>query len=394
MTITDSRKIEEILSRGVEEVRLLESMKKKLESGKTLSIKFGIDPTGPTIHIGRAIPLWKIRAFQDLGHIAHIIIGDFTAQIGDPSDKLQKRPKLSATEVHKNMKGYKKTILTILDPKRTKFHKNTKWLSKLNFLETAELARSFSLQQILRRRNFKERLESDEDIGLHELLYPILQGYDSVRIKADIEIGGGDQLFNLLAGRKIQRYYGQEEQDIMTTVMLEGTDGRKMSTSWGNVINITDNPEDMFGKTMSISDDLIIKYFTLCTHLPLSEIEEIKKDIQKNPRDNKIKLAYEITALYHGALKAQKAKETFFLISKGQAPEETTNILISKNTLLIDILMKEKLVNSKSEARRLVDSNSITGLTTGIIFKDISTPITENDTIRVGKRRFLKVEIK
>src|SRR3989338_3818860 len=225
--ITDQSKIDELLARGVEEIFVKEHLREALLSGRQLRIKLGIDPTGPAIHLGRAIPLRKLRAFQDLGHKAVLIIGDFTAKIGDPSDKLAKRPMLSEKQIKENLKTYKKQLGKIVDLKNAEFKFNSKWLGKLGFREISQLAESFSVQQMLARRNFKERFQAGDEIGLRELTYPLMQGYDSVAVKADVELGGFDQLFNLKAGRIIQKHYGQKEQDILTLQMLEGTDGRK-----------------------------------------------------------------------------------------------------------------------------------------------------------------------
>src|SRR3989344_7033817 len=243
--ISDSGKIQHLLNRGVEEIFVRENLEKKLASRKPLRIKLGFDPTGPRIHIGRAIILRKLREFQDLGHIAVFVVGDFTARIGDPSDKLQKRPKLTVSEIKRNLMTYREQVGKILDLRKAEFHYNSKWLSVLKFEEITELAESFSVQQMSSRRNFKERTERGEEISLREFLYPLMQGYDSVAVSSDIEIGGFDQLFNLKAGRTVQKRYSQKEQDIMTTSMLLGTDGRKMSSSWGNVISLLDNKEEM-----------------------------------------------------------------------------------------------------------------------------------------------------
>ena len=264
------------MERGVTSIVDRAHLENALDSGKTLRIKLGIDPTGPNIHLGRAIALRKLCAFQNLGHQAVLIVGDYTALIGDPSDKLSKRPMLTKTDVKKNLKNYKKQIGKILDLKKTEFRFNSNWLSKLKFQEISQLAESFSLQQMVERRNFKDRLDKREEISLHEFLYPLMQGYDSVAVKSDVELGGFDQLFNLHAGRVIQRHYGQKEQDLITVEMLEGTDGRKMSTTWGNVVTILDEPNDMFGKLMSLHDELIPKYLLLCTNTKEGEIEKIR----------------------------------------------------------------------------------------------------------------------
>lgn len=394
---TDSQKIEELLNRGVEDIFIKEHLKNELSSGKKLRIKLGIDPTGSTIHLGRAITLRKLKAFQDLGHQIVLIVGDFTAQIGDSSDKLEKRPMLTEAAVKENLKNYKKIIGKIIDVNNAEFIFNSSWLSKLTFKEVCNLAETFSVQQMSNRRNFKDRLDKGEEVSLREFLYPLMQGYDSVMVKADVEIGGFDQLFNLKAGRVIQKYYKMKEQDILTTSMLEGTDGRKMSTSWGNVINITDLPNDMFGKVMSVRDELITKYFLLCTNISTHDIEKIKAEIESgaNPRDSKVRLAKEIVTLYHGKNAAEKAYENFEnTFKKGGVPEDIQEVEVSKGNLLMDVLIKEAIVASKTEYRRLVDEGAITIVGSGNKITDSNYPVNESGTIKVGKRRFIKINVK
>jgi len=306
-------KISALLSRNVEDVIDRKHLENALRSGKKLRVKLGIDPTGDKIHIGRAVALWKLREFQDLGHAAVLIVGDFTAQIGDPSDKLEKRPFLSKEEVKKNLEHYLDQIGKILDLKKAEVRYNSEWLAKLNLREISELAEIFTFQQIIERRNFRDRLEKHQEISYREGLYPLMQGYDSVVVKADVELGGTDQLFNLLAGRKIQEHYGEHAQDVMTTKMIVGLDGRKMSTSWGNVININDAPDEQFGKVMSLRDELIIPYFEAVTDAPLAEVASIKKELKKgaNPKETKEKLACRIVERYHGAEEAAAAQEKF-----------------------------------------------------------------------------------
>ncbi len=389
------QKIQDILTRGVEDVFVKESLEKKLRSGKKLVVKFGIDPTGPKIHLGRAVVLQKLKKFQELDHKIILIIGDFTAQIGDPSDKLGKRPMIDAVVIKKNLKDYKKSLSKIIDLRRTTFKYNSKWLSKINLKELSLLAESFSVQQMLARRNFKDRYEHQEEISLREFLYPIMQGYDSVKVKADIEIGGFDQLFNLKAGRVVQRHYGQPEQDVLTCQMLEGTDGRKMSTSWGNVINITDEPNDMFGKLMSMRDDLINKYFFLATDLSMQEITEIQNTIGlQNPRDLKMRLAWEITALYHSSKKADEARDFFVkTFQKKEVPTDIKSVFVTKGVFLVDILLENGLIKSKSGFRRLVEGGGLSdiegGKSTNIPFK-----IEKGLVLKVGKKNFLKIEVK
>ena len=388
-------KIRELLTRGIEDVFVLENLEKKLKSGKKLVIKFGIDPTGPKIHLGRAVVLRKLKAFQDLGHKIVLIIGDFTAQIGDPSDKLGKRPMLDSRTIKKNLKDYKKSLGKIIDLRKTSFKYNNKWLAKMGLRELSELAESFTVQQMLARRNFRDRYEKNEEISLREFLYPIMQGYDSVKIKADIEIGGFDQLFNLKAGRTVQRHFGQKEQDVLTCQMLEGTDGRKMSTSWGNVVNITDEPNEMFGKIMSLRDELIVKYFLLCTELSLKEIELIEKNLKdgQNPRDLKIRLAWEITKLYHGVQKADEAKRYFVeAFQKKEIPGEIKTVFANKGSLFCDILLENSLVKSKSDFRRLLDGGGLSKAD-GQKINDQNAALENEIVLRVGKKNFLKIKL-
>lgn len=392
---TDSQKIDAILSRGVEDIFIKEDLKKKLFSGKKMIIKLGFDPTGSKIHIGRAIVLRKLRDFQKLGHQIVFIIGDFTAQVGDPSDKLEKRPMLSKDTIKENLKTYKKQVGKIIDLSKAKFYYNSSWLNKLGFQEISELAESFSVQQMSARRNFKDRFEKGEEVSLREFLYPLMQGYDSVKVKADVEIGGFDQLFNLKAGRIIQKHYGLPEQNILTCQMLEGTDGRKMSTSWGNIITIVDEPNDMFGKIMSLKDDLIIKYFLLTTDLGLDEIEEIKIALKngENPMFFKKMLGREIVTLYHSKEKAELAQENWEKVfSKKETPENVLEVKVSRKDLFVDILLKNKIISSKTEFRRLAGERAITNLETEEKIMNYKTNVVPG-VYRVGKKRFIKIKI-
>ena len=292
--ITDQSKIDELLARGVEEIFVKEHLREALLSGRQLRIKLGIDPTGPAIHLGRAIPLRKLKAFQDLGHKIILIIGDFTAKIADPSDKLEKRPMLTDDDIKKNLKDYLKQIGMIINLSGVEIRYNAEWLEEMSLIELGKLLECFTVQQMSKRRNFQERMAQNQEIFVSEFMYPAFQGYDSVKVEADVEIGGFDQLFNLKAGRTVQKRFRQKEQDIMTLSMLPGTDGRKMSSLWGNVISLLDTSEDMFGKLMSVSDGLIIQYFTLCTSLSLAEILDIEKNLLSgvNPKKIKMELAH------------------------------------------------------------------------------------------------------
>ncbi len=388
--------VEEILTRGVTEVVDRRHLESALKSGKKLRIKLGIDPTGPKIHLGNAVILRKLRDFQRLGHKAVLIVGDFTALIGDPSDKLAKRPMLTVAQIKTNLKDYKVQLGKILDLKKTEFHFNSKWLAKLKFAEIAELAETFTVQQMLARRNFKDRIESRTEISLRELLYPLMQGYDSVAIKADVEIGGFDQLFNVLAGRIVQRAYSQPVQDILTCEMLDGTDGRKMSKSWGNVVNIAEAPNEMFGKLMSLRDELILKYLLLCTDVKKSYIDKIEAEMKNgkmNPRDAKLMLAEEIVKIYHGSKIATAAKKNFIsTFSKKEEPIEVAPLKASKKINAVDLIVKSGAAKSKSEARRLVDQGAFRVNDKVIQNPTNSLNLLGGELIKIGKKSFFRID--
>jgi len=386
--------IKHLLERNVDTIIVKDHLENALNSKKKLRVKHGIDPTGDKIHIGRAIVLWKLKAFQDLGHKIVIIIGDYTAQIGDPSDKLEKRPFLTEKQIKENLKNYLPQIGKVLDLKKTEVRYNSEWLSKLPFREASELADIFTFQQILERENFQKRLKAQKPISFREGFYPLMQGYDSVAIKADIELGGTDQLFNLIAGRKIQEHYDQEPQDVMTTKMLIGTDGRKMSTSWGNVINITDAPGDMYGKVMAMHDEIMPNYFELVTDANEKEITQYEKDMKggRNPKEIKEILAAKIVARYHGKTAAQKATDEFNTIfRKKEMPKDIKKLTLPRRTLpIVDVLTKAD-IESKSEARRLITQGGVK--INGETKKDPHEILTlkKGDTLQIGKRRFFKI---
>ncbi|MSR87796.1 MAG: tyrosine--tRNA ligase [Candidatus Zambryskibacteria bacterium] len=367
--------IDELLTRGVVDVIDRKHLEEKLTSGKKLRVKLGIDPTSQNIHIGRAVLLWKLKAFQDLGHTAVFIIGDMTGMVGDTSDKESERPMLTKKQVEENMKGYLEQAFKILDPNKTETYYNSEWLAGLGFLEIGRMANLFGLHEFESREVIAKRLKAGLRISSQELFYPLMQGYDSVAIEADVELGGTDQRYNLLAGRRIQPLYKQEPQDILMTEIIEGTDGRKMSSSWGNVINIMDKSNDMFGKVMSIKDELVEKYFNICTEVPLSEVEEI---IKGHPKEVKMRLAFEITKLYHGEDEAQRARKNFEeTFSKGGIPKDILVVKVSRDTPLVEILLKHGLVFSKTEFHRLDKEGAIREIESGVY--------------RIGKHRFLKI---
>ncbi len=408
---SSKEKIQHLLSRNVEEVIERKHLEAALLSGKKLRVKLGIDPTGGNvhvgrevipggnIHIGRAVTLWKLKEFQELGHKIVLIIGDFTAQIGDPSDKLAKRPFLTAAQVRKNLEGYLPQIGKILDLKKVEVHYNSEWLSKLNFRETAELAETFSVNQMLRRHNFRERWDKGEKISVREFLYPVMQGYDSVMVKADVELGGTDQLFNLMAGRGIQKHYGQKPQDIMVTKMLLGTDGRKMSTSWGNVINIIDSADEQFGKLMTMQDKLIPDYFRVATLLPEKEIAQREKELKggANPRDIKLVLAKEIVALYHGKAAAEKAGEKWEkTFSRKDLSGELPILRIPANVDALFLVIKSGAAKSRSEARRLIEQGALE--IDGDVWRNprVTFELFDGQKIslaKIGKKNFFKIKI-
>lgn len=389
-TNTNKAKIDEILTRGVEEIINKKNLESKLLSGKQLRIKLGNDPTSPNIHIGRAILLWKLRSFQELGHKVIFIIGDFTGIIGDTSDKDSERPMLSKAQIKKNVKTYFSQVFKILDKKNTDIYYNSKWLKKINLQELGEMADLFSLHEFEARENIARRMKAGKRVSLREVLYPLMQGYDSVVIKADVEIGGTDQKFNLLSGRTIQKAYKQKPQDILTMTLIEGLDGRKMSSSWDNTINLLDSPGEMFGKIMSLQDKLIKKYFTLCTRLSQDKIKTI---VKKEPRDAKIKLAKEIISLYYGKEKAKNAKQEFIKIfSRKKPPTKIKTVkLKTKSLRLIDLLVKVKLASSNGDARRLIRQGGVKINNKKKTDPQETINLSKQILIQVGPRRFVKV---
>lgn len=397
--ITDKNKISELLTRGVVDLIVKKNLEEKLASGKKLRIKHGVDPTGPKIHLGRASTMKKLAKFQELGHQIVLIVGDFTALIGDASDKDSERPMLTKEKVKENMKGYLSQIGKIFDIKKAEVYYNSEWLDKLNYRDICKQANAFSVAQILDRENFSKRFKNKIRISLRETLYPLMQGYDSVAIKSDIEIGGSDQLFNVLAGRELQRLYNQKPQDILTLKLMDGLDGRKMSTSWGNIICIADEPKEIYGKIMSMRDEMIIQYFELATDISISEIKIMAKNLKSekiNPRDVKMRLAKEIVKIYHGEKNAIEAEEHFIkIVQKKETPEKVENMKLKVESInIVDLLVEANLAASKGEARRLIQQNGIK--IDGKIIDDITKKIkiTKNGILlQRGKRRFIKIKL-
>jgi len=387
---TDEKKINELLTRGVSEVIQSESLKKKLLSGTKLRIKLGIDPTSANLHLGRSIPLLKLRDFQELGHQIVLIVGDFTGIIGDTSDKESERPMLTKEEIEENKKTYATQVGKILDMDAVEFRYNSEWLETLTYREIGEHADLFSVSDFIARDNIKRRLDAGKRVSLREVLYPLMQGYDSVAIKADVELGGTDQRFNLLSGRVLQPHFGQMPQDILMTNLINGTDGRKMSSSWGNTINLLAEPTDMYGKVMSMQDSEIVTYFTMCTRVSLEEVETVRTALESgaNPRDIKMKLAYEITRMYHGEDGA-KAGETYFVstFQNKQTPEDVIEIQPD----YVDALLAHNIVASKTELRRLLEAGGVRIAETEEKLLVMPQTVTVPMVLKIGKRRFVKL---
>ena len=390
------QKIDGLLSRGVAEVIGGDELRKRLLAGEKLRVKLGIDPTSPNIHLGRAVALRKLRDFQDLGCEVHFIIGDFTGVIGDTSDKESERPMLSEAIVEENLKTYFEQAYKILDREKTVEHRNSEWLSKLSLKEVSELAAWFSLHEFISRENIKKRFDEGKRISLREVFYPLMQGYDSVMTEADVEIGGTDQRFNILAGRTLQSSYGKNPQSIILMNLILGTDGRKMSSSWGNTINLLDEPNDMFGKVMSIPDELIGSYFVHCTRVALADVEEIMK--AENPRDAKVRLAKEIVTLYHGVDAAAKAEEYFVnTFSKKEIPEDIPSASPSPSPeapaqTIVDFIVSLGFAESKGDARRKIEQGGVSIDGEKILdWKLLLDESYDGKVLKVGKKDFVKI---
>ncbi|MEJ5165816.1 MAG: tyrosine--tRNA ligase [Thermoanaerobaculia bacterium] len=403
--MVDIEKIKEqlnFLKKGVEHLIEEEDLLNKLKKGKPLTVKVGFDPSAPDIHLGHTVIMRKMKHFQDLGHKVIFLIGDFTGMIGDPSGKKTTRPQLTKEEVLKNAETYKKQAFKILHPEKTIIDFNSRWLSNLGAEGFIRLASKITLARVLERDDFTKRWNAKEPIGLHELLYPLAQGYDSVFLKADVELGGRDQLFNLLIGRNLMKEYGLEPQVVMTLPLLEGLDGKeKMSKSLGNYIAVEDPPEEMFGKILSISDELMWKYYLLLTDLSPKEIEEIKNKCQKgymNPKDAKIELALKIVTDFHSKEEAEKARENFERrFSKREIPVDLPPMeyKYEPEILFCKFLKDLNAISSVSEARRLISQGGVEiegekVTNPEIKLKDLNL---KEFSLRIGKKKFLKVKL-
>ncbi|HWE61615.1 MAG TPA: tyrosine--tRNA ligase [Chloroflexota bacterium] len=391
--------IDELLTRGTVEVIVRDVLEQRLRRGERLRVKLGVDPTGPHLHIGHAVELRKLRAFQQQGHTICLVVGDFTAQIGDASDRSAMRQMLSEEEIYAHLTTYKKQIARVLDPDLVEWSYNNDWLGPLRFKDVIGLAAHFTVAQMLERENFALRYAAGKPIGLQEFMYPLMQGYDSVALKADVEVGGTDQLFNLMAGRTLQQAFGQRPQVVMTCPLLLGTDGQKMSKTAGNCIYIDDKAKDMYGKVMSISDQQILPYFELCTDVPVMELQAIAVELRAgaNPMLIKKQLAYEITRLYHGDAQARHAQEAFeHEVQRKELPDTLDERWLGANEprTLPDLLLDLGLVASKSEARRLATQHGVR--IDGEIVTEVATPLQLGDgsVVQVGKRKHARVRLR
>lgn len=391
--------IDELLIRGVENIIPgKEKLRGLLASGKKLNVYLGIDPTAINIHIGHAVPLRKLNAFAKLGHNVTFLIGDFTALIGDTSDKDAERPVLTSEQIQTNFQTYKKQAEKVLDFSKVNVRFNSEWLKKLTFTDIVKLCQHFSAGDFVGRELIKNRLAEGKKVGLHELLYPVMQGYDSYVMDTDIQLGGTDQTFNMQAGRVLQKDLRGKESFVIANGFLDGTDGRKMSKTWNNAIWLTDEPSDMFGKVMSLKDGLIEQYFLLATNTPLEKIAEIKKRLKsgENPMILKKELACTIVTELHSAKKAHAAQAGFESIFQKKTPSEARlPEFATKEThwKLADLLVETKTATSKSEARRLIDQDAVEINGVGIKFQTTDVTIKTNDIIKIGKKKFVKIHI-
>ena len=389
-----------LINRGTDEILTESDLKKKLDSGKQLVIKAGFDPTAPDLHLGHTVLLNKLRHFQDLGHRVVFLIGDFTGRIGDPSGTNKTRPTLDAKDLEENAKTYEKQVFKILKKDLTDVRFNSEWCEKLGADGLIRLAAKYNVARMLERDDFSKRFSENKSIAIHEFLYPLVQGYDSVALKADVELGGTDQKFNLLVGRELQRDYDQEPQVVITVPILEGLDGvKKMSKSLNNYVAIDEEPDEMFGKIMSISDDLMWRWFELLSFMSEDEINSLKKEMQdgKNPRDIKFILAEEIVDRFHKDGDGQKCKELFLnRFQKGQIPENVDSVKVNidgESILLVNLLKETNMVASVSEGNRLIKQGGIKVNSEKVNDPKFEISINSENLYQVGKRRFLKIKI-
>ena len=395
--MTDMNTVLAELKRGVDEILSEQDLIEKLKENRPLRVKLGADPTAPDIHLGHTVVLNKLRQFQQLGHEVYFLIGDFTGMVGDPSGKNATRPPLSREDVLRNAETYKQQIYKILDPQKTRIVFNSEWLGKLGTEGMIRLASNYTVARMLERDDFKKRFSNNQPIAIHEFIYPLLQGHDSVALEADVELGGTDQKFNLLVGRELQKSAGQKPQVAITLPLLVGLDGeKKMSKSLGNYIGVTEAPSEMFGKIMSISDDLMWDWYNLLSFRPLAEIAQLKADVAngKNPRDVKILLAKEIIARFHDDTAADAAEQEFInRFQKGAMPDDMPECTFEGEIGLANLLKEAGLVASTSEANRMVQQGGVK--IDGEKVEDAKLVISTSTAVyQVGKRKFAKVTVK
>ena len=398
--MNDFKKQLEIIKQGIDEIIGEDDLIEKLKSGKKLTIKVGFDPTAPDLHIGHTVILRKMRQFQDLGHKVIFLIGDFTGKIGDPSGKNKTRPPLTTNEIKTNAKTYEDQVLKVLDPDKTTIDFNSRWGDKMSAADMIKLAAQSTVARMIERDDFSKRYKNNQPISIHEFLYPLMQGYDSVELEVDVEMGGTDQKFNLLVGRDLQKNVGQSPQTIITLPLLEGLDGvKKMSKTEENYIGITEKADDIFGKTMSIPDEIMMKWFDLLSLRPLEEIKKVEKDIKEgaNPRDAKIDLAMELTTRFTNEIEAEKAKDNFFKkFSSNELPSDIEEKEISYENIpgLPNLLKDLGMVGSTSEAMRLIEQGAVKIDQEKVTSKDEEVNFETKKLIQIGKKKFLYVSSK
>ncbi|MEA3507241.1 MAG: tyrosine--tRNA ligase [Elusimicrobiota bacterium] len=379
----------DIIKRGTQDFIGFDEIKKKIKSGRKLNVKFGADPTAPELHLGHTVVMEKLRAFQELGHNVTFIIGDFTARIGDPSGRTKERPVLTDDEIQKSVDGYKKQIFKVISRKNIKIMKNSKWLDKLGTVGIIRLASSYTVARMLERNDFSKRYEEGNPISITEFLYPLLQGYDSIELNSDIEIGGTDQKFNLLVGRELQKSRGQSPQAVLTMPLLEGTDGvKKMSKSYGNHIGIDEPPSEIYGKVMSISDELMLKYYRLLTTADMDRVQ------QMHPLEAKKQLAFTLVEKYHGKKEAQKAAEEFERVfSKGKEPENIAETRkVKEGEKIVNLICGVFSSYSKSDVKRLIKQGAVSINSEKISFPGYRFDGSEEGILKVGKKDFIRLE--
>ncbi|MAM96262.1 MAG: tyrosine--tRNA ligase [Gammaproteobacteria bacterium] len=398
--MNDFKKQLEIIKQGIDEIIGEDDLIEKLKSGKKLTIKVGFDPTAPDLHVGHTVILRKMRQFQDLGHKVIFLIGDFTGKIGDPSGKNKTRPPLTNDEIKANAKTYEDQVLKVLDPSKTIIDFNSRWGDKMSATDMIKLAAQSTVARMIERDDFSKRYKNNQPISIHEFLYPLMQGYDSVELAVDVELGGTDQKFNLLVGRDLQKNVGQSPQTIITLPLLEGLDGvKKMSKTEENYIGITEKADDIFGKTMSIPDEIMMKWFDLLSLRPLEEIKKVDEDIKggANPRDAKIDLAMELTTRFTSEKEAEKAKDNFFKkFSSNELPSDIEEKEISYTDMpaLPNLLKDLGMVGSTSEAIRLIEQGAVKIDQEKVTSKDQEVSFETKKLIQIGKKKFLYVSSK